>query len=37
MSQPNSNPGIYDGLMFVALAAVTIAITLLVMTLSSYS
>jgi hypothetical protein len=37
MSQPNSSPGIYDGLMMVSLAAVILAITLLVMTLSSYS
>ncbi len=37
MSQPNSSPGIYDGLMMVSLGAVILAITLLVMTLSSYS
>jgi len=32
----NSDPGIYDGLMFVALAAIISAITLLVMTLNQY-
>ena len=37
MSQPGSDPGIYDGLMFVSLGAVIVAITLLVLTLSSYS
>ena len=37
MSQPSSDPGIYDGLMMVSLAAVILAITLLVMTLSTYS
>lgn len=36
MSQPNSDPNIYDGLMFVALAAVIVGITFLVMALGQY-
>ena len=36
MSRQSSDPGIYDGLMFVSLAAVIAAITLLVMTMNQY-
>lgn len=36
MSQPNSDPNIYDGLMFVALAAVIVGIIFLVMALGQY-
>ena len=36
MSQQNSNPSIYDGLMFVSLAAVIVGIIFLVMTLGQY-
>ena len=36
MSQQNSSPGIYDGLMMVSLAATILAITLLVMARSAY-
>ena len=36
MSQPNSDPTIYDGLMFVSLAAVITGIILLVLALNGY-
>ena len=36
MSQPNSDPTIYDGLMFVSLAAVITGIIFLVMALNGY-
>ena len=36
MSQQNSDPNIYDGLMFVALASVVVGIIFLVMTLGQY-
>ncbi|MEZ6127650.1 MAG: hypothetical protein R3C59_03145 [Planctomycetaceae bacterium] len=36
MSQPSSDPTIYDGLMFVALAAVIVGIIFLVLTLNQY-
>ncbi|MEZ6126600.1 MAG: hypothetical protein R3C49_26045 [Planctomycetaceae bacterium] len=36
MSQPNSDPTVYDGLMFVALAAVITGIVFLVLTLGQY-
>ena len=36
MSQQNSNPTVYDGLLFVSLAAVMVAITFLCMTLDQY-
>ena len=36
MSQQNSDPTIYDGLMFVSLAAVIIGITFLVLSLGQY-
>ncbi|MCR9200751.1 MAG: hypothetical protein NXI04_19110 [Planctomycetaceae bacterium] len=36
MSQPNSDPNIYDGLMFVALSAVVVGIIFLVMALGQY-
>lgn len=36
MSQPNSDPTVYDGLMFVSLAAVIIGIIFLVLTLGEY-
>jgi hypothetical protein len=36
MSQPNSDPTIYDGLMFVSLAAVIIGIIFLALTLNGY-
>lgn len=36
MSQPNSNPSIYDGLMLVALASVLTGIVFLVLTLAQY-
>ncbi len=36
MSQPNSDPTVYDGLMFISLAAVIIGIIFLVLTLGEY-
>lgn len=36
MSQQNSDPTVYDGLMFVSLAAVIIGIIFLVLTLGQY-
>jgi len=36
MSQPNSDPTVYDGLMFVSLASVIVGIVFLVMTLGQY-
>ncbi|MEP3478150.1 MAG: hypothetical protein ABJZ55_02775 [Fuerstiella sp.] len=36
MSQPNSNPTIYDGLMFISLAAVIVGIIFLIQALNSY-
>lgn len=36
MSQQNSDPTIYDGLMFVALGAVIVGIVFLCMTLDKY-
>lgn len=36
MSQPSSDPTIYDGLMFVSLAAVITGIIFLVLALNSY-
>jgi hypothetical protein len=36
MSQQNSDPTIYDGLMFVSLGAVIVGIIFLVLTLSQY-
>jgi hypothetical protein len=36
MSQPGSDPTIYDGLMFVSLAAVITGIIFLVLALNSY-
>ncbi len=36
MSRPNSDPTIYDGLMFVSLASVIVGIVFLVMTLGQY-
>lgn len=36
MSQQSSNPTVYDGLMFVSLAAVIVGIIFLVMTLGQY-
>lgn len=36
MSQPSSDPTVYDGLMFVSLAAVIIGIIFLVLTLGEY-
>jgi len=36
MSRQNSDPTIYDGLMFVALASVIVGIVFLVMTLGQY-
>ena len=36
MSQQNSDPTVYDGLMFVSLASVIVGIVFLVMTLGQY-
>ncbi len=36
MSQPSSDPNIYDGLMFVSLAAVIMGIVFLVLALNGY-
>jgi len=36
MSQPSSDPTIYDGLMFVSLGAVIIGIIFLVLSLNNY-
>ena len=36
MSQPNSDPTIYDGLMFVSLGAVIVGIVFLIMALDGY-
>lgn len=36
MSQPSSDPTIYDGLMFVALGAVIVGIVFLCLTLNEY-
>ena len=36
MSQQNSDPNIYDGLMFVSLGAVIIGVVFLVLTLGQY-